>query len=69
MAKTVPACIDNICMACRVCVIACPFGCLDMTRTGIDRYGKAYPELVSPETCTGCGICARECPVDAIEMV
>lgn len=56
-------------MACRVCVIACPFGCLDMTRTGVDRYGKVYPEMVKPESCTGCGICARECPVDVIVMV
>jgi Pyruvate/2-oxoacid:ferredoxin oxidoreductase delta subunit len=56
------------CMACRICVYACPFGCLDDTKTGIDRYGKAYPELVVPERCTGCSLCAKSCPLDAIAM-
>lgn len=58
----------SLCMACTACVPACPFGCLAMERLGVDRYRKAYPELVKPDACTGCGLCARACPVDCIEL-
>ncbi|MCX7028365.1 MAG: 4Fe-4S binding protein [Spirochaetes bacterium] len=56
------------CMVCRICLYACPFGCLDDTKTGIDSHGKAYPALAQPERCTGCSLCARSCPLDAIAM-
>ncbi len=36
---------------------------------GVDFYNKAYPQLASVETCTGCGICTSEYPVDVITMV
>ena len=58
----------NRCMSCGVCVSACPFGCLDDTKTGIGRMSKRFPELSRPEDCTGCGICAGECPFNAIAM-
>lgn len=64
-----PAFDYSKCVACRICVYACPFGCLADTHTGIDRYGKAFPELAEPETCTGCALCQKSCPVDAITMV
>lgn len=69
MAAKLPAINDKLCMACRICVSACPFGCLSDDRTGVDYFNKAYPRLASEETCTGCGICAKECPVGAITMV
>ena len=59
----------KLCMACRVCITACPFGCLEADKTGIDRYAKVYPVLADQAACTGCGICASACPVDVIEMV
>jgi Na+-translocating ferredoxin:NAD+ oxidoreductase subunit B len=57
------------CMACRICVVACPFGCLEMGRTGIDAYLNVFPELAREEACTGCGLCASACPIEVIEMV
>jgi Pyruvate/2-oxoacid:ferredoxin oxidoreductase delta subunit len=67
--KKIPRVDFSLCMACSICVTACPFGCLDMALTGKDQYNKAYPDLIFPEECTGCGICAHECPFDAISMV
>lgn len=68
MNHTVPVFDYKICMACRVCVMECPFSCIDMTRSGPDPYGKVYPELARPEDCTGCGLCGKACPVDCITM-
>lgn len=68
-ASKVPSFDYRLCMACSACAPACPFGCIEMSRTGMDRYRKAYPELAKPETCTGCGLCSRACPVECIAMV
>ena len=57
-----------LCMACGICVQACPFGCLELTKTGIDVLRNAYPELQPESACTGCGLCARACPVDCITI-
>ncbi len=68
MAQKYPTFDYGPCMACGICVQACPFSCLELRRTGLDSYRKAYPELARREDCTGCGICASSCPVDAIRM-
>jgi len=67
--KKIPVVDYKLCMACRVCISACPFSCLEAARTDIDSYAKAYPVLVHEKDCTGCSICARACPVDVITMV
>lgn len=55
------------CMACVICLDACPVGCLALTEPdGGDPNG--YPMLSDPKACLGCGLCALECPVDAITM-
>lgn len=49
------------CVHCMQCWIACPDSAVqieDGKRTGIDL-----------QICKGCGICARICPADCIEMV
>lgn len=49
------------CVKCQLCMILCPEGCVYEKDDGaID---------VSLTFCKGCGICAHECPVDAIAMV
>lgn len=68
MAKKFPTFDYGLCMACGICVQACPFSCLELRRTGLDVYRKAYPELARREDCTSCGICAFSCPVDAVRM-
>lgn len=49
------------CIKCNLCHFFCPEGCI-----AVSEEGEPRPDL---EYCKGCGICATECPVDAIEMV
>lgn len=68
MKRGKPKIIYKECMACGICVVACPFSCLELTKLDIDKYKKAYPELTMPDKCTGCGLCAKACPVETIEI-
>ena len=49
---------DN-CHGCRFtdCVSVCPADCF---------HGDGQMVYIDPEECIGCGVCAGECPVDAI---
>ena len=49
------------CNFCLLCWIFCPEGAISQ-----DEGSKKV--LFSDEDCKGCGICARECPLKAIEM-
>lgn len=59
----------TLCMACGCCIQACPFSCLQFSRTGLDPYNKQYPELVTGNQCTGCGACASACITDCITVI
>ena len=45
--------------SCHICWLFCP----DMS------ISRTIPPVVDYDYCKGCGICAHECPVNAIEMV
>ncbi|MFH1678125.1 MAG: 4Fe-4S binding protein [Candidatus Omnitrophota bacterium] len=49
------------CIACKLCVLICPEGCID----GIEKntFNCDY------DYCKGCGICADICPKQDIEMI
>lgn len=49
----------NICVACGVCMKACP-------REAISIWKGCY--AVVAETCVGCGICAKTCPAGCIQL-
>lgn len=49
----------GICTRCRLCETLCPDGVITFTDTGLE---------IDYTYCKGCGICAYECPVDAITM-
>lgn len=69
MAKGKPVIDYELCMACGICVQACPFSCLDLEHLVEGAlYKKALPKLVAEDKCTGCGICKKTCAVDVIEI-
>lgn len=66
-AEKTPAFDYKICIACGICVDACPVSVLELQKTDVDRFKKAYPEIAR-EGCLHCGICASSCPMGAITM-
>ena len=51
---------QNICVACGVCMKACPKGAIS-----IDRGCHA---VVEEGKCVGCGLCAKACPAGCIRL-
>jgi formate hydrogenlyase subunit 6/NADH:ubiquinone oxidoreductase subunit I len=58
------------CVACNICIQACPVGVIGQIRIYNKRGapGRAYPALQDAKNCIACAFCAVECPTDAIEM-
>ena len=56
--KKLPKILEEYCIGCGHCVMACPLGTLKM----VDKKSK----IVKPETCDSEGRCIAACPVHAI---
>ena len=52
--------IDDTCIGCKLCVIACPFGTI--------FFDKETQVAAKCDLCAGDPACARACPTDAIEF-
>lgn len=52
---------DNICVGCKVCTIACPFGTIN--------YNQTTGKVLKCDLCDGDPACADVCPTDAILYV
>jgi len=50
---------ENKCVICLTCYRCCPHGAI---------FWKNGAAVISPLACQGCGICASECPMDAIQI-
>jgi pyruvate formate lyase activating enzyme len=53
--------LENRCIDCRTCLEVCPNDCLSK-----DADGRL---VIDRQRCDGCGICARECPANAAELL
>ncbi len=60
--STIKPVLKGRCNFCLFCWIFCP-------DAAIIQDGENRKALFNHEECKGCGICARECPTGAIEMV
>ncbi|MBX3188990.1 MAG: cyclic nucleotide-binding domain-containing protein [Labilithrix sp.] len=60
--KTAPLLVPNSCQHCKnpSCMIDCPTGAI-----GRDARGEVF---IREELCTGCGLCAKACPWDNIQI-
>lgn len=56
-----PKFLQKNCIACSLCVLICPEGCIDGTEKNTFHSDYDY--------CKGCGNCASICPKQDIEMV
>jgi NAD-dependent dihydropyrimidine dehydrogenase PreA subunit len=53
------------CKGCGLCVVVCPFHCLELGQTRLNRLGY-HPVTFLPQAgCTGCGVCFYACPEPA----
>lgn len=52
---------DEKCTQCLLCWIVCPDSAIRVESEKVTTFDLAH--------CKGCGVCANECPVDAITMV
>ncbi len=64
--KALPKFTYDKCMACGICIHACPVSALELSKTDVDRYKKAYPVLSGE--CTSCRMCERACPFEAVKV-
>lgn len=55
------ACVRSRGESCRLCLEACPFPGNAIRESG------AFPVVVA-SACTGCGLCAEQCPAQAITI-
>ena len=57
------------CVACHLCAVACPVGCISLQATE-DEYGRRYPEFfrINFSRCIFCGLCEEACPTYAIQL-
>ena len=56
------------CVACIVCVDACPAGTLDLAVRNSIRGFRRYPVVLPDKHCIGCGNCVDQCPTGAVVL-
>ncbi|MCP5416654.1 MAG: 4Fe-4S dicluster domain-containing protein [Chromatiaceae bacterium] len=53
--------INSLCVGCKVCTIACPFGTVN--------YSHATGKVIKCDLCGGDPACAKACPTEAITFI
>lgn len=60
---------EERCVACNLCAVACPVGCISLQKTEQED-GRWYPEFfrINFSRCIFCGLCEEACPTTAIQL-
>jgi NADH-quinone oxidoreductase subunit I len=60
---------EERCVACNLCAVACPVGCISLQKAETDD-GRWYPEFfrINFSRCIFCGLCEEACPTNAIQL-
>lgn len=60
---------EERCVACNLCAVACPVGCISLQKGERDD-GRWYPEFfrINFSRCIFCGLCEEACPTNAIQL-
>lgn len=60
---------DERCVACNLCAVACPVGCISLQKAERED-GRWYPEFfrINFSRCIFCGLCEEACPTNAIQL-
>jgi len=60
---------EERCVACNLCAVACPVGCISLQKTEAED-GRWYPEFfrINFSRCIFCGMCEEACPTTAIQL-
>jgi NADH-quinone oxidoreductase subunit I len=60
---------EERCVACNLCAVACPVGCISLQKAERDD-GRWYPEFfrINFSRCIFCGMCEEACPTNAIQL-
>ncbi len=56
------------CKGCGLCVEACKFDTLEITKRQVNVHGYPYVVAVRPENCVGCAACGIVCPDGCITV-
>ena len=61
---------DERCVACNLCAVACPVGCISLQKAERPEDGRWYPEFftINFSRCIFCGLCEEACPTTAIQL-
>lgn len=59
--------VDTICNCCKCCCVY--FQAFHTLKHDSTMNTSNYEVQINPETCKGCGLCVKRCPMDALELV
>jgi NADH-quinone oxidoreductase subunit I len=61
---------DERCVACNLCAVACPVGCISLQKAERPEDGRWFPEFfrINFSRCIYCGLCEEACPTTAIQL-
>ncbi|QJC31377.1 NADH-quinone oxidoreductase subunit NuoI [Enterobacteriaceae endosymbiont of Macroplea mutica] len=59
------------CVACNLCAVVCPVGCISLKRAINPITNRSYPKFfnINLSRCIFCGFCEEACPTGAIQLI